>query len=119
MDMYIHCNLSLIFLIFFKIEQIIAHIKAQADAYVNARFYISNSNNQYLLFFAVSIYEDMIKSGKWDALNIAEQTDLRNLLFDFLLAKYKVFSLEHCILELSLTNLCSRSHLTYAIKLPK
>lgn len=74
----------------YDIEQIIGHIKTQPNAWVNARYYISNSNSQYLLFAAVTIYEEMIKNGKWDAIAIEDQTDIRNLLLEFLLAKNRV-----------------------------
>lgn len=74
------------------IEQIISHVKSQPNAWVNARYCVSNSNNQYLLFSAVVIFEELIWSGKWDSLKPEEQADIRNLLFEFLLAKYKVFA---------------------------
>jgi hypothetical protein len=81
-----YCNAFLKYII----EQIIAHIKNQPNAWVNARYYITNSNSQYLLFAAVTIYEEMIKNGKWDSIPIEDQHDLRNLLLEFLLAKNRV-----------------------------
>ena len=72
------------------IEQIIGHIKSHPNAWVNARYYISKSNSQYLLFAAVTIFEEMIKNGRWDAIPMEDQIDIRNLLLEFLLAKNKV-----------------------------
>lgn len=74
----------------YSTEQIIAHVKSLPDSWSNARYYISNSNNQYILFCAVTIYEDILRNGKWESLPLQDQVDIRNLLFDFLIAKYKV-----------------------------
>eukprot|EP01112_Ceratiomyxa_fruticulosa_P014450 TRINITY_DN4138_c0_g1_i2.p1 TRINITY_DN4138_c0_g1~~TRINITY_DN4138_c0_g1_i2.p1 ORF type:complete len:349 (+),score=69.49 TRINITY_DN4138_c0_g1_i2:1247-2293(+) len=71
------------------LEQQLLSFKNHQDSWSLAKIFIQYSNNQYVLWFSISVFEDWIRMHRWENLPAHVQVEIRDFFLQYLLATYK------------------------------
>eukprot|EP01098_Paradermamoeba_levis_P016352 TRINITY_DN8790_c0_g1_i1.p1 TRINITY_DN8790_c0_g1~~TRINITY_DN8790_c0_g1_i1.p1 ORF type:complete len:489 (+),score=143.16 TRINITY_DN8790_c0_g1_i1:134-1600(+) len=72
-----------------QIESVLNQLKKAPNAVQSAQYFLTNSQNQYAIWFAVLMLDDVLASGRWNSLPKEEKVKVRHFLFQFLVAKFR------------------------------
>ncbi|KAM9990317.1 hypothetical protein ACTFIY_006366 [Dictyostelium cf. discoideum] len=69
-----------------EIDTILNNYKAQSDSYEHVQYYLVHSDNQYVIWFSLSVIEDKVNKA-WNSISASSQTQTKSLLLDIYLNK--------------------------------
>jgi len=71
-----------------EIEQVLDNFSQQSGAWHHCVFFLNNCSNQFVLMYAISVFENFINK-QWIGAPPADKTDIRQFLNEYLLSQHK------------------------------
>ncbi|EGC34136.1 hypothetical protein DICPUDRAFT_48539 [Dictyostelium purpureum] len=69
-----------------EIDTVLNNYKAQSDSYEHVKYYLTHCDNQFIIWFSLSVIEDKVNKS-WNNIPQQDQVNTKNLLLDIYLNK--------------------------------